>query len=328
MNVVIFSSHAFETPFLQQANRLGHGLKFMPVPLNADTAALAAGHQVVSIFVNDDASAPVLEQLAALGVQALALRAAGYNNVDLEAAHRLGLRVLRVPAYSPHAVAEHCVALMLALNRKLVRAHQRVRELNFSLDGLVGFDMHGKTVGLIGLGKIGAVVARILNGFGCRLLGYDPNPSPELLALGMRYAPLDEIFAQSDIISLHVPLLPETHYIINAERLARMKRGVMIINTSRGGLVCTRDVIEALKTGQIGYLGLDVYEDEKGLFFSDHSDDILQDDAIARLMTFPNVLITSHQAFLTHTALTNIADTTFDNIAAVAAGAPSENEVK
>ncbi|HKH59809.1 MAG TPA: 2-hydroxyacid dehydrogenase, partial [Flavitalea sp.] len=254
---------------------------------------------------------------------------AGYNNVNLEKANQLGIRVARVPAYSPYAVAEHAVALMLALNRKLIRASNRVHELNFSLDGLTGFDMNGKTAGLVGTGQIGSVVARILHGFGCKILAVDQVRNEELTEkYEVKYTNYDTLYSESDIITLHVPLLPETRYLINGESMAKMKRGVMLINTSRGGLVNTKDVITGLKSGHIGYFGIDVYEEEAGLFFEDHSEGIVQDDVIARLLSFRNVLITSHQAFLTQTALQNIADTTFYNLDCFARDAVCKNEIK
>jgi D-lactate dehydrogenase len=333
MNVVFFDAHGFEQEAFEAANAaLGdkkHNLIMVKANLNEATAELARGSEAVSIFVNDNASAQVLEKLHAVGVRYIALRSAGFNHVDIPRALELGFRLANVPAYSPYAVAEHTVALMLALNRKIVRASNRVRDLNFSLDGLVGFDMNGKTAGIVGTGKIGAVVAKILHGLGCRLLCYDLYPDSSLEKLyGARFVSLDELCAESDIITLHTPLTPETKYLINAERLAKMKRGVMLINTSRGGLVNTIDAIRALKTGHIGYFGIDVYEQEQGIFFHDFSDTILQDDAIARLMTFPNVIITSHQAFLTETALRNIADTTLYNVSRWAEGKASEHELQ
>jgi D-lactate dehydrogenase len=315
MKIVIYSEHQFEKPTFEAAARGRHELRWIKASLGLETAVFARDCECAAIFTSDDASGPVLARLRSAGIRYLALRSAGFNNVDLETARELGLRVARVPAYSPYAVAEHAVALMLALNRKLIRAHNRVRELNFSLDGLVGFDLHGKTAGIVGTGKIGAVLASILRGFGCRLLGCDSQPDPDMRArFDLRYVDLDELCAQSDIISLHVPLQPSTRYMIDGPRIAKMKRGVMLINTGRGALIDTRAVIDGLKTGHVGYLGLDVYEAEEGLFFQDHQDEILQDDTIARLMTFHNVLITSHQAFLTDTALRNIAETTMENI--------------
>lgn len=332
MRIVFFDAHAFEQEAFESANAaLGeqqHELVMVKANLSATTAELARGADAISIFVNDNASADVLDKLHALGVRYLALRSAGFNHVDLKRARELGFRVANVPAYSPYAVAEHTVALMLGLNRKIVRASNRIRDLNFSLDGLVGFDMNGKTVGIIGTGKIGAIVAKILHGFGCNLLCYDLYPNQSLTTqFGAEFTDLPTLCAKSDIITLHTPLLPETKYLINSERIAQMKRGVMVINTSRGGLVNTADAIEGLKLGHIGYLGIDVYEQEQGIFFHDYSDTVLQDDMIARLMTFPNVIITSHQAFLTHTALHNIAETTLYNVSCWAEGQASEHEI-
>jgi D-lactate dehydrogenase len=329
MNITIFSTHGFEQSALLTANNQRYRLHFQEARLTLETVALAQHSECISLFVNDDCSAPVLEALSDIGVRYIALRSAGYNHVHLPTAHRLGIQVARVPAYSPYAVAEHALALMLTLNRKIHRAHNRVREMNFSLEGLTGFDMHGKTVGIVGTGKIGAVAAKILHGFGCSLLGFDPYPSAQLTQeYGMRYTDIQTLCAESDIITLHAPLMESTKYIINAETIGLMKRGAMLINTSRGGLVESRAVITALKTGHLGAVGLDVYEDESGLFFEDHSATILQDDVIARLMSFPNVLITSHQAFLTDTALQNIADTTFENISAWAEGKSAPHTVE
>ena len=329
MDVIIYSTHRFEKEFLENSNAGKHNLKYVDMQLNVNTAYLAKDAQAVSIFVNDDASAGVLDILKQAGVKFLVLRSAGYNNVNLEKAHQLGIQVARVPAYSPYAVAEHAVALMLALNRKLIRANNRVHELNFSLDGLTGFDMNGKTAGIIGTGQIGSVVARILHGFGCKLLAVDRFRNEELTEkYEVEYTNYDNLYSNSDIITLHVPLLPETRYLINRESMAKMKRGVMLINTSRGGLVNTKDVITGLKSGHIGYFGIDVYEEEAGLFFEDHSEGIVQDDVIARLLSFRNVLITSHQAFLTQTALENIADTTFYNLDCFARDGDCKNEIK
>lgn len=328
MKVTVFSAHGFEKNTILESNGGKHQIQFLPLRLDVDTAALAAGSVSIAIFVNDDASKDVLNKLFNSGVRNIALRSAGYNNVDIAEAKRLGMRLARVPAYSPFAVAEHTIALMLALNRNLIRANSRVHELNFSLDGLTGFDMHGKTAGIIGTGKIGRVVARILHGFGCKLVAVDAAPDSGLTSqLGLKYVSLDELYRESDIITLHVPLFPETRYIVNAESIAKMKTGVMLINTSRGALVNTKDVINSLKKGKIGYLGLDVYEDEANLFFEDHSHEILQDELISRLLTFRNVLITSHQGFLTHTALKNIADSTIYNLDCFETGSVSENEI-
>lgn len=315
MQTAIFSTHQFEKNYLLSANNDNHELVFFEEKLSVKTAILAKGAKAVSIFVSDDATAPVLTILKEMGIQFLALRSAGFNHVDLAKADELGISVARVPEYSPYAVAEHTVALLLALNRKLIRANNRVKDLNFSLNGLIGFDVNGKTAGIIGTGKIGVALVKILHGFGCRILAYDIAENQELIQqYKVEYVPLSTLFQQSDIISLHVPLTPDTRHLINPDSIAQMKKGVMLLNTSRGGLVNTQAVINALKTGQIGYFGMDVYEEEEGLFFEDHSEQILQDDVIARLMTFPNVLITSHQAFLTGTALKNIADTTIENL--------------
>ena len=328
MNVVLYTTRLYEKDFLKTSNADKHHLKFIDVPLKEETAYLAKGADAVSIFVNDDASEHVLEILHNEGVKFMALRSAGYNHVDLVIAKELKMRVARVPAYSPYAVAEHTVALMLALNRKLIRANDRVHDLNFSLEGLTGFDMNGKTVGVIGTGEIGKIVIRILHGFGCNILAYDVKEAEEIKEkYGVIYTTVDDLYQRSDIITLHVPLIPQTKYLINSESIARMKQGVMLINTSRGGLVNTKQVIAALKKGKIGYLGLDVYEEEAKLFFEDHSGDILQDDVISRLLTFKNVLITSHQAFLTDTAIRNIAETTIYNLDCFENNVACENEL-
>jgi D-lactate dehydrogenase len=323
MRAILFSSQTYDRDSFGKAPLpAGLELQFQPARLNLDTVALAERHEVVCAFINDDLSAPVLERLAEGGTRLIALRSAGYNHVDLPVAKRLGLSIVRVPAYSPHAVAEHAVALILTLNRCLHRACNRTRDGNFSLNGLTGFDLVGKTVGVIGTGQIGATFARIMAGFGCRLLAYDPYPNPEVEALGARYVPLADLLAQAQIISLHCPLNEQSRHLINARSLDTMQRGAMLINTGRGGLVDTPALIEALKSGQLGYLGLDVYEEEAQLFFEDRSDLPLQDDVLARLLTFPNVVVTAHQAFLTREALAAIATTTLDNIAAWAAGTP------
>ncbi|UMZ10388.1 2-hydroxyacid dehydrogenase [Pseudomonas sp. MPFS] len=321
MRTILFSSQNYDREsFLDAPLPAGIELQFQAARLSLDTAPLAERHEVVCAFINDDLSAPVLEQLAAGGTRLIALRSAGYNHVDLPAAKRLGLDVVRVPAYSPHAVAEHAVALILALNRRLHRAYNRTREGDFTLHGLTGFDLVGKTVGVVGTGQIGATFARIMAGFGCQLLAYDPYPNPAVQALGARYMELPELLAQAQIISLHCPLTDASRYLINPQSLAQMQPGAMLINTGRGGLVDTPALIEALKSGQLGYLGLDVYEEEAQLFFEDRSDLPLQDDVLARLLTFPNVIVTAHQAFLTREALAAIADTTLHNIASWIAG--------
>lgn len=328
MKVLIYSTRKFEKEFLGQA-LAHHVTQMMDARLSIETATLAQGFDGVSIFVNDDASAPVLRRLKEMGVKFIALRSAGFNHVDLREAALLDLRIARVPEYSPAAIAEHTIALMLALNRKIVRAHNRVRDMNFSLEGLTGFDMAGKTAGVIGTGKIGRVVARILDGLGCKIMAFDPYENEELKTrFHARYTDLATLLHQSDIVTLHLPLTNESRYIINKDSIARMKEGVMLINTSRGALVDTKAVINALKTGKVGFFGIDVYEEEEGLFFEDHSGDILQDDVIARLMTFPNVLVTSHQAFLTREALTQIAQTTAYNIDCWTKGEACENELR
>jgi D-lactate dehydrogenase len=296
-------------------------LHYVRVPLSRDTARAAESSKIVCIFVNDDCDAEVVERLATLGVKLIALRCAGFNHVDLQACQRHGLSVVRVPAYSPYAVAEFTVALMMLLNRRLHHAYLRNRSGNFVLDGLTGFDMYGKTVGVIGTGKIGQCAIDILLGFGCRILAFDKFPNPQLVQRPqVTYVELDRVLSESDIITLHVPLFPETHHLINRAAIERMKSGVMLINTSRGGLVDTRALIEGLKSGKIGSAGLDVYEEEAGIFFHDMSDKVLTDDVLARLMTFNNVVVTSHQAFLTREALVNIAETTLANIAQFVAG--------
>jgi D-lactate dehydrogenase len=329
MKVAIYSAHKFEKIYLENVFKEAHEVKYITSPLTIETVSLAQGYEAISIFVSDDASAPVLQILSKAGVKFLALRSAGYNHVDLNEAKKLNIKVARVPDYSPYAVAEHAVALMLALNRKLIRSHSRVMEQNFSVDGLVGFDIHGKTIGIIGTGKIGSVVAKIMNGFGCRILVHDKIENNDLKnKLDVVSTDCETLCRESDIITLHVPLTPETKYLIDKNSISKMKRGVMLINTSRGALVNTKEVIEALKTGQIGHLGMDVYEEEAGLFFEDRSEEILQDDVIARLMTFNNVLITNHQAFLTDTALKNIAETTLYNLECFAKAIDNKNEIK
>ncbi|WP_256830070.1 2-hydroxyacid dehydrogenase [Pseudomonas sp. Pse1] len=328
MRTLLFSSQTYDRDsFLAAAQSGANELHFQAARLSLDTVALAEHFEVVCAFINDDLSAPVLEKLAVGGTRLIALRSAGYNHVDLAAAHRLGLSIVRVPAYSPHAVAEHAVALILALNRRLHRAYNRTREGDFTLHGLTGFDLYGKTVGVVGTGQIGATFAKIMAGFGCQLLAYDPYPNPQVEALGGRYLPLPELLAQSHIISLHCPLTADSKHLINSQSLADLQPGAMLINTGRGALVDTPALIEALKTGQLGYLGLDVYEEEAQLFFEDRSDLPLQDDVLARLLTFPNVIVTAHQAFLTREALAAIAATTLQNIADWAAGTP-QNRVE
>ena len=315
MKTAFFSSHNFERESILKANSNHHEIVFIEESLSDKSVVLAKGCQAICIFVNDKTDAIVLKKLSEIGIKNIALRSAGFNHVDLDEAKKLGFKLARVPEYSPFSVSEHAVSLMMALNRKLIQAHSRINQLNFSLDGLVGFDMHQKTVGIIGTGKIGRQTARILNGFGCKILAFDLKENEELkLKYGVIYVDLNTLLSTSDIISLHIPLVPKTQHIIDKKSINSMKKGVMLINTSRGGLINTVDVIEGRKSEKIGYFGMDVYENESGLFFENHSQNILQDDVFARLMTFQNVLITSHQAFLTETSLQNIAETTINNL--------------
>ncbi len=314
MKVAIFSSKPYDQEYLLRANGNRHELEFHAVTLNARNAVLAQGCTAICCFVNDCLNAQVLELLAKMNISFIALRCAGFNQVDLVAAKQLGIKVARVPEYSPHAVAEHALGLILMLNRNLHRAYHRVRENDYSLNGLLGFDLVNKTVAVVGTGKIGQVFAQIMMGIGCKVIAYDPAPNQELVAKGVRYLPLAEIWPQADIISLHCPLNPSTQHFINAQTISQLKTGVMLINTGRGGLIDTPAVVKGLKTKKIGYLGLDVYEEEGELFFEDNSNELLQDDTFARLLTFPNVVITGHQAFFTHEALTAISDITLSNI--------------
>lgn len=329
MKIAVFSAKPYDREYLDAANVAeGHQLRYFDDLLDAETVGLAAGHDAVCIFVNDKADAAVLEALKRGGTNLVALRCTGFNNVDLKAAERLGTKVVRVINYSPNAVAEHAVALLLAVNRKIHRAYNRTRDFNFSLDGLMGFDFCGKTVAVVGTGKIGRVFARIMVGFGCEVIGYDAFPSPEFEALGARYAVPGEIGTSADIISLHCPLTPQTYHIINADSLARAKRGALLVNTSRGGLVDTEAAIEALKSGQLGGLALDVYEQEADLFFRDLSGTIITDEVLQRLVSFPNVIVTGHQAFFTREAMTTICQTTLRNVSEFASGEPLTNEIK
>ncbi|MFH7244987.1 MAG: 2-hydroxyacid dehydrogenase [Spirulina sp.] len=331
MKVAVFSTKPYDQVSFDQANAAyGHDFTFFEARLNSRTVSLAgeAEAEAVCVFINDEVNRKVLEKLAKLGIRLVALRCAGFNNVDLAAAKELGITVVRVPAYSPYAVAEHAVGLILMLNRRLYRAYNRVRDDNFALNGLLGFDLHGKTVGIVGTGKIGQCFAQIMKGFGCRLLAYDVYPSQTCIDLGVSYVDLPDLFSQSDVVSLHCPLLPATYHMVNAETIQHMKPGVMLINTSRGALMDTKAVIEGIKSGQIGYLGTDVYEEEEDLFFEDLSGTIIQDDTFQLLQSFSNVVITAHQAFFTQEALSNIADTTLSNISTLAKGEPCPNEVK
>ena len=290
MNIAVFSTKSYDKKFFNRFNSSNHQLTYLKTSLDTTTVQLCAGHQAVCVFVNDDLSKPVIRGLAENGVQLIALRCAGFNNVDLAEAAKQDIKVVRVPAYSPMAVAEHALALILTLNRKTHKAYNRVRESNFSLERLIGFDIHNKTVGVIGTGKIGAAFAKIMQGFGCRVVAFDKFPNEALIHRGVHYLELDELFAESDIISLHCPLTDETHHIINKSAFAKMKKGVMLINTSRGALIKTKHAVRALKKGKLGYLGIDVYEQEEALFFRDLSEKVIQDDLISRLISFPNVL--------------------------------------
>ncbi len=328
MKVAVFSTKSYDRQFFSEVNtKYGHELVFLSPHLTSETSALASGFPAVCAFVNDVLDGSTLRAIAAGGTKLIALRSAGFNQVDLAVAKELGITVVRVPAYSPYAVAEHTVGLVLTLNRKLHRAYARVREGNFSLEGLLGFDLRDRTVGIIGTGKIGAITAQTMHGFGCHILAYDKfvNPNCEAIA---KYVTLAELFAASDIVSLHCPLTPETHHLINTETVKQMKSGVMLINTSRGALIDTNAVIKGLKSGKIGYLGLDVYEQEADLFFEDLSNQIIQDDLFQRLLTFPNVIITGHQAFFTADALQNIAEITLSNISEFEQGKICKNIVE
>lgn len=323
MRVAVYSTKPYDEQYLTQANVQSgepHQFTFIDAKISPVTIRLAAGHDAVCCFVNDTIDNAILSLMADYGIKLVALRCAGFNNVDLSAAQQLGITVVRVPQYSPYAIAEHAVGLILDLNRNIHRAHNRVREGDFSINGLLGFDLHGKTVALIGTGRIGEIFATIMKGFGCRLIAYSPVQSEQCLALGVEYLELEALFQQADIITLHCPLTPETHHVINDAAIQQMKTGVMIINTSRGALIDTTAAIRGLKSGQIGYLGLDVYEEEGDLFFENLSGQVLQDDIFARLLTFPNVTITGHQAFFTQEAVTNISDTTIANLTAFETG--------
>ncbi len=329
MKIAVFDTHRFERAYFEGGNaQHRHALTFLETRLGPETARLAAGFACVCAFVNDRLDAETLRILADGGARLLALRSAGFNHVDLKAAAERGLRVVRVPEYSPYAVAEHAVALILTLNRKTHRAYSRVREGNFSLDGLVGFDLHGKTVGIVGAGRIGAVMAKIMKGFGCQVLIYDLKPNDAVIQDGAAdFVDLERLLKESDILSLHVPLTRETRHLIDERALSLMKPGAMLINTGRGALIDTAALIQALKSGHLGSAGLDVYEEEEGIFFEDLSAQVLQDDVLARLLTFPNVVLTAHQAFLTQEALTSIARTTLQNVSDFEAGLKLTNEV-
>ena len=328
VKVGVFSTKSYDRQFLEAASSVSqHELTFFEPRLMESTVRLAKDFDAVCAFVNDRLTANVLIDLAASEVRVIAMRCAGFNNVDLAVAHQLKIKVVRVPAYSPYSVAEHTAGLILALNRNLHRAYSRVRDGNFSLGGLLGFDLNGRTIGIIGTGQIGTVFAKIMNGFGCRLLGNDQSPNEECRKLGMEYVDLPQLFGASDIISLHCPLTPQTRHMINSKTIAQMKQGVMIINTSRGAVIDTEGLIAGLKSGQVGHVGLDVYEEEADVFFEDLSNEVIPDDMLSRLLTFPNVLISSHQAFFTEDALTRIAETTLRNISDIEETGVCANEV-
>lgn len=329
MKIAVFSTKSYDQEYFEKyAKNNTHRFSFFKTTLNKDTASLTMGFDVVCVFVNDAVNQDTIEILSKNGIKLIALRCAGYNNVDIEAAKRASIKVVRVPAYSPEAVAEHAVALILTLNRKTHKAYNRVREGNFSLKNLIGFNLHGKTIGVIGTGQIGATFCGIIKGFGCKVIAFDISASEELINLGVEYVPLDEVFKNADVLSLHCPLNANTKHIVNEKSIALMKEGVMIINTSRGALINTLDVIQGLSNKKIGYLGIDVYEQEENLFFEDLSERIIQDDVILRLNSFPNVLITSHQAYFTREAMDEITTTTLENINAFEKNLALENEVK
>ncbi|ATW42749.1 2-hydroxyacid dehydrogenase [Glaesserella parasuis] len=329
MKVAVFSTKNYDRKYLELVNVKYHfQIEFFDFMLNERTAKMAEGCDVVCIFVNDDGSRTVLEKLAKVGVKMIALRCAGFNNVDIQAAKELGIQVVRVPAYSPEAVAEHTVGLMLTLNRRIHRAYQRTREANFSLEGLTGFNMHNRTVGVIGTGKIGIATMRILKGFGMHILAYDPFKNPVAEELGAEYVTLDELYARSHVITLHCPATPENYHLLNKAAFDKMKDGVMIINTSRGSLIDTPEAIEALKRRKIGALGMDVYENERDLFFEDKSNEVILDDLFRRLSSCHNVLLTGHQAFLTEEALMNISDVTLYNIYCLQKGGRCKNQIE
>lgn len=327
MKTIFYSTYAFDRPFFEAAAPEGHTFRFVPEALRLSTTSLAEGYEAVALFSNDDASAPVLEALASLGVRYISLRTVGYDHVDLKAAARLGLRVANVPEYSPYAIAEHGVAMLMMLNRKLYEAQLLLQMQDFRLDSLVGFDLYQKTVGVVGTGKIGFAFARIMHGFGCRLIAYDPQPNPKAEQIGMQYVSLDALLAESDVVSLNCPLNAHTRNLLDTPQFARMKKGAILINTARGGVVSTEALLEALETGHLGGACLDVYDREKGLFFYDHRTTTLTDQNYARLRSFKNVLITGHQAFLTREALQGITAATMRNLSEWGQKGIATNEV-
>ncbi|MBA4053081.1 MAG: hydroxyacid dehydrogenase [Marivirga sp.] len=329
MKITFFSTQSYDKTFFDEHNkRFGFSIDFFDVALNEKSVNLIEKSEAICLFVNDKVTEPIIKQLALKGIKIIALRCAGFNNVDLEAAAQNNIRVVRVPAYSPHAVAEHAVAMIMALNRKTHKAYNRIREQNFSLAGLMGFDLFGKTVGVIGTGNIGKTFCNIMLGFGCNVIAYDVKEDEALAKSGVTYLSFEQLLERVDIISLHCPLNDKTRYIINDDTISRMKRGTMLINTSRGGLINTKSVIKALKTGQLGSVGIDVYEQEETLFFHDLTDHIIEDDTITRLISFHNVLITAHQGFFTQEAMDQIAETTLLNIKAFESGEKLKNEVR
>lgn len=328
MKVAIFSTKSYDIEFFNKFNDSIHSFTFFEAALNKNTTKLSEGYDAVCVFVNDKIDRKTIEKLAENGVKLIVLRCAGFNNVDLKAANQNNIKVYRVPAYSPNAIAEHALALILTLNRKTHKAYNRIRENNYSLDKLTGFNLNEKTIGVIGTGKIGAVFCTIMKGFGCKIIAYDLYEDPKLKEIGVTFLSLDELYKQSDIISLHCPLTPETKHLIDKEAFLKMKDGVMLINTSRGAVIDTKAAIRALKIGKLGYLGIDVYEQEEHLFFQDLSESIIQDDIIARLMSFPNVLITAHQGFFTNEALAQIVKITLQNIFNFENGIETNCEIK
>ncbi len=328
MKIALFNTKSYEKDFFERIiGEYSHEITYYDIPLRPESAELARNHDAICIFVNDIADKEVLKKLSELGIKIITLRCAGFNNIDISIAKEYGLRIFRVPSYSPQSVAEHAIALIMTLNRKTHKAYNRVRENNFSLEKLNGFTLYGKTVGVIGTGKIGSAFCTIMKGFGCHILAYDPTESKEMIKIGVQYTTFDFLLQQSDIISLHCPLIPETKHIISKEQFDIMKKGVMLINTSRGALVNTKDAIGALKVGRLGYLGIDVYEQEEQIFFHDMSESIIQDDVISRLLTFPNVLITSHQGFFTNEALEEIVRTTLQNCTDFENGIANDREL-
>lgn len=327
MKIACFSTKSYDKEYLSKAIVAPHSIVFFEESLNPNTVSLLTGFDGICVFVNDKLDNNLLQQIASAGIKAIFLRCAGFNNVAISTATSLGIKVYRVPAYSPYAVAEHAVALVLTLNRKTHKAYNRVKEYNFSIERLHGFDVHGKTVGVIGTGTIGLVFAKIMLGFGCKVIAFDPTESDDAKQLGIQYVALEDVLKQADILSLHCPLNQHTRHMISTKEFSIMKHGAMLINTSRGALIDTKEAIEALKTGALGYLGIDVYEEEEKLFFHNFSESIISDDILMRLMTFPNVLITSHQAFFTHEALTQIAETTYQNMLDFTHGTSSTNQL-